>query len=134
MASPSICLSERVGFYGNSIGGTGPFLGLTETVFQNVFESLDRETGAVRYRKDIREAQIGDWLSVCPSTAGGHNWPSTSFHPESKLLIAPLSQSCMEIAGQDITIEAGRGGSGAVRMWMSMPGKEDLFGKWLPMT
>ena len=107
----------------------GSFLGLTETVFQNVFESLDRETGAVRYRKDIREAQIGDWLSVCPSTAGGHNWPSTSFHPESKLLIAPLSQSCMEIAGQDITIEAGRGGSGAVRMWMSMPGKEDLFGK-----
>ena len=61
----------------------GSFLGLTETVFQNVFESLDRETGAVRYRKDIREAQIGDWLSVCPSTAGGHNWPSTSFHPES---------------------------------------------------
>ena len=107
----------------------GSFLGLTETVFQNVFESLDRETGAVRYRKDIREARIGDWLSVCPSTAGGHNWPSTAFHPGSKLLIAPLSQSCMEIAGQDITIEAGRGGSGAVRMWMSMPGKEDLFGK-----
>ena len=107
----------------------GAFLGLTETVFQNVFESLDRETGAVRYRKDIREARIGDWLSVCPSTAGGHNWPSTAFHPGSNLLIAPLSQSCMEIAGQDITIEAGRGGSGAVRMWMSMPGKEDLFGK-----
>ncbi len=107
----------------------GSFLSLTETVFQNVFESLDRETGAVRYRKDIREAQIGDWLSVCPSTAGGHNWPSTAFHPESELLIAPLSQSCMEIAGQDITIEAGRGGSGAVRMWMSMPGKEGLFGK-----
>ena len=107
----------------------GSFLGLTETVFQNVFESLDRETGAVRYRKDIREARIGDWLSVCPSTAGGHNWPSTAFHPGSNLLIAPLSQSCMEIAGQDITIEAGRGGSGAVRMWMSMPGKEDLFGK-----
>ena len=107
----------------------GSFLGLTETVFQNVFESLDHETGAVRYRKDIREARIGDWLSVCPSTAGGHNWPSTAFHPGSNLLIAPLSQSCMEIAGQDITIEAGRGGSGAVRMWMSMPGKEDLFGK-----
>ena len=107
----------------------GSFLGLTETVFQNVFAGLDRETGAVRYREDIQEARVGDWLSVCPSTAGGHNWPSTAFYPESRLLIAPLSQSCMEIVGREATMEPGRGGTGALRMWKPMPGKEGLFGK-----
>ena len=107
----------------------GTFLGLTETVFQNVFAGLDRETGAIRYRKDIQEAQVGDWLSVCPSTAGGHNWPSTAFYPESGLLVAPLSQSCMEMSARPTTLEVGRGGTAAVRMWMPMPGKEGLFGK-----
>ena len=107
----------------------GTFLGLTETVFQNVFSDVDQETGAVQYRQDIREARVGDWLSVCPSTAGGHNWPSTAFYPESRLLIAPLSQSCMEMVGRETTLEVGRGGTGAVRMWKPMPGKEGRFGK-----
>ena len=107
----------------------GTFLGLTETVYQNVFAGLDRETGAIRYREDIQNAQVGDWLSVCPSTAGGHNWPSTAFYPQSALLVAPLSQSCMEMSGRPTTLEAGRGGTGAARMWMPMPGKEGLFGK-----
>lgn len=107
----------------------GSFLGLTETVFQNIFAGLDRETGAVRYREDIQSAQVGDWLSVCPSTAGGHNWPSTAFYPQSRLLIAPLSQSCMEMSGRAVTIEPGGGAVGGDRMWMPMPGKEGLFGK-----
>src|SRR5690606_29533340 len=56
---------------------TGEYRGLTETLHQNIYESIDRETGAVLYRQDIREAKVGDWVSVCPSTAGGHNWPAT---------------------------------------------------------
>ena len=107
----------------------GTFLGLTETVYQNVFAGLDRETGAIRYREDIQNAQLGEWLSVCPSTAGGHNWPSTAFYPQSALLVAPLSQSCMEMSARPTTLEVGRGGTSAVRMWMPMPGKEGRFGK-----
>ncbi len=107
----------------------GSFLGLRETVHQNVFEHVDSETGAVRYREDIRNARVGDWLSVCPSTAGGHNWPATAYDPARRLLVAPLSQSCMEIVGQEIALEAGRGGTGATRMWKPMPGKEGRFGK-----
>ena len=40
----------------------------TETIFQNVFDNIDPETGAVTYRSDIADAGIGDWVSVCPST------------------------------------------------------------------
>jgi len=72
---------------------SGEFLALKETVYQNVFELVDHETGEVRYREDIRNAEVGQWLSVCPSTAGGHNWQSTAYHPQTQQLIIPLSQS-----------------------------------------
>ncbi|MEE2669809.1 MAG: PQQ-binding-like beta-propeller repeat protein [Gemmatimonadota bacterium] len=107
----------------------GSFLGLTETVYQNVFARVDRETGEVQYREDIQEARIGDWMSVCPSTAGGHNWPSTAYHPGTRLLLAPLSQSCMEMSGRAVILDPGEGGTGGDRMWFPMPGKEGFFGK-----
>ena len=45
---------------------TGKFLGYKETVFQNVFESIDPKTGAPTYRADILEQQIGQWVAVVP--------------------------------------------------------------------
>jgi len=107
---------------------TGEFLGHLETVHQNLL-SIDPETGAVEYREDIRNAQVGQWLSVCPSTAGGHNWQSTSYSPDARLLIAPLSQSCMEMVGREVAIEPGGGGTGGDRAWMEMPGTGGNYGK-----
>ena len=106
----------------------GTFLGLTETVFQNILE-VDTETGAVSYRADIADAKVGEWVSVCPSTAGGHNWPAAGYHPETRLLVIPLSQSCMEIAGRTTVLEVGSGGTQADRAWMEMPGTGGRFGK-----
>lgn len=108
---------------------TGAFQGLTQTVFQNVFSEVNLETGQVRYREDIRNMQIGEWLSVCPSTAGGHNWQSSSYHPPSQQLIIPLSQSCMEMSPREVTLERGSGGNQADRRWMEMPNTEGRFGK-----
>lgn len=108
---------------------TGEFQGLEETVYQDVFSEVNRETGQVRYREDIRNMQIGDWLSVCPSTAGGHNWQSTAYHPSTQQLIIPLSQSCMEMSPREATFEIGSGGNLGDRRWKNMPGKEGKFGK-----
>jgi len=108
---------------------TGQFLGLKETVFQNVFGDVNIETGELRYREDIRNMQIGDWLSVCPSTAGGHNWQSSAYHPPTQQLVIPLSQSCMEMSPLAATFEVGGGGSQGNRMWQEMPGTEGRFGK-----
>ena len=106
----------------------GAFLSLTETVYQNILD-VDYETGAVKYRDDIANAKVGEWLSVCPSTAGGHNWPASGYHPESGLLVTPLSQSCMEIAGRETVLEPGSGGNQGDRAWMEMPGTDGNFGK-----
>ncbi|MDX1568660.1 MAG: PQQ-binding-like beta-propeller repeat protein, partial [Longimicrobiales bacterium] len=72
---------------------------------------------------------IGDWVSVCPSTAGGHNWQATSYSPDVRLMFIPLSQSCMEMSGREIALEEGRGGVGADRAWKEMPGTDGNLGK-----
>ena len=108
---------------------TGEFLGFKETVFQNVFDHIDPETGTVTYREDIANAGIGDWVSVCPSTAGGHDWQAMGYSPESQNLIIPLSQSCLEISGREVAFEIGSGGSSAARKWFEMPGTSGNLGK-----
>ena len=108
---------------------SGEFQGLRETTYQNVFSDINLETGEVRYREDIRNMQVGEWLSVCPSTAGGHNWQSTGYHPPSRNLIIPLSQSCMEMSPREIEFKIGSGGNQGDRQWMPMPNTEERFGK-----
>ncbi|MQA91579.1 MAG: PQQ-binding-like beta-propeller repeat protein [Gemmatimonas sp.] len=103
----------------------GRFLGVAETVFQNVV-TIDYETGAVQYRDDIQNAEVGDWLSVCPSTAGGKNWHSSGYHPDSGLLILPLAQTCMEISGREVERALGSGGTAADRMFYMSPEADSI--------
>jgi alcohol dehydrogenase (cytochrome c) len=108
---------------------TGRFLGYTQTVFQNVFDRIDRETGTPTYRRDIVEQRIGQWVQACPSTEGGHNWQAMSYDPGAGLLIIPLSQSCMEISGRQVEFKEGSGGSAGDRRFSEMPGTDGKVGK-----
>ena len=108
---------------------TGEFFGYKETVYQNVFDDIDPNTGEVTYRQDIQDADIGDWVQVCPSTAGGHNWPAMGFSPEANALVIPLSQSCLGISGREMELERGSGGTGANRTFHEMPGTNGNLGK-----
>jgi len=108
---------------------SGQFLGYKETVFQNVFDSIDPKTGTPTYRADIIEQETEKWVQSCPSTEGGHNWQAMSYHPGTALLIIPLSQSCMEMSGRKIEFKDGSGGTGADRRFFEMPGSEGHVGK-----
>ena len=108
---------------------TGKYLGHKETVFQNVFDRIDPETGRPQYRIDIVEQETNQWIQGCPSTEGGHNWQAMSYHPGAGQLIIPLSQSCLEIRGRIVQFEAGSGGSAADRRWYEMPGTDGNLGK-----
>jgi alcohol dehydrogenase (cytochrome c) len=109
---------------------TGSYIDHVETVFQNVWASFDPENGRPRYRDDILNHQIGEWIDGCPSTAGGHNWPATSFHRPSRQLVIPLSQSCISIRAQEIEqVEGGGSGGGADRRFYEMPGTNGNVGK-----
>jgi alcohol dehydrogenase (cytochrome c) len=78
---------------------TGKYLAHTQTVFQNVFTSIDAKTGKPTYRNDIIDQKVDQWLSSCPGPEGGHNWQSASYHQPSDALIIPLSQSCVFMLG-----------------------------------
>ena len=108
---------------------TGRFLGLKETLFQDVFESIDRETGELTYRADIREADVGDALSACPGLYGGHNWQATAYYPETHTLVIPLHQMCMTLTGRPVEmIEGGGGEAGQVEI-LEMPGTGGKIGR-----
>ncbi len=108
---------------------TGEFLGYTETVFQNAFSSIDPETGAIMYRDDVINAQVGEWIPACPSSAGGKDWHSMSYHPPSGLMIAPLSQTCLENQAREVELVEGTGGGASARVFFEMPGSDGNNGK-----
>ena len=108
---------------------SGEFISHLETVFQNAFTNIDPVTGAVTYRDDIANAQIDQWISVCPSTAGGKDWHSMTYHEPTATLIMPLSQSCLEISAREVPLVEGAGGTAANRRWFEMPGSDGNLGK-----
>jgi alcohol dehydrogenase (cytochrome c) len=108
---------------------TGKFVAHKETVFQNVFDRIDPQTGEVHYRNDIVEQKKQEWVQSCPSTEGGHNWQAMSYHPGTNQLIIPLSQSCMEMSGRNVDPKEGSGGTAADRRFFEMPGSNGNVGK-----
>jgi alcohol dehydrogenase (cytochrome c) len=108
---------------------TGQFLGYKEMVYQNVWDRIDPKTGVPSYRPDILEMQIGKPIFICPSTAGGKNWQAMTYYQPGGLLIAPLSQSCMDFTARDVALTEGGGGSGADRVFKHSPNSKEQTGK-----
>ncbi len=108
---------------------TGKFIDYKETVFQNVYDSVDKQTGEVHYRSEVIEQRPEEWVASCPSTEGGHNWQAMSYYPPAATLIIPLSQSCMEMYGRKTEPKEGSGGTSANRRFFEMPGTNGKVGK-----
>ena len=108
---------------------TGAFVDLRETVHQDVFESIDRTTGEVTYREDIRDLDIGERVFACPSLLGGHNWQASAYHPGAGALVIPLHQACMHLTGREVEFIEGGGGSAGRYELLEMPGSGGNVGK-----
>ena len=109
----------------------GSFRDVRETVFQNVFTSVDRSTGRVTYRLDIINAQVGQPILSCPAYYGGHNWPASAYSPETGALIVPLNQNhCSEMAAREIELVEGAGsGTGSDVRFFEREGRNGTFGR-----
>ena len=108
---------------------SGEYVSHVETIFQNVWQSIDRESGVPRYRADIAQAKVGEWVLGCPSTEGGHNWHATSYYPPAQMLVIPLAQSCIEMSGKLVEFKEGSGGTAGDRKFFEMPGTDGNVGK-----
>ena len=109
---------------------TGAFVDLAEMLPQNIFESIDLETGRVSYRQDIRDAGVDDPVDACPSLYGGHNWQASAYSPETGVLIYPLHQVCMTLTGRHVELVEGGGGLGVSAIELhEMPGTNGMLGR-----
>jgi len=108
---------------------TGKYLGSKQMVNQTVWAEINPKTGEPRYRADILEMQLNKPINVCPSTEGGKNWQGMSYNQPTGLIIAPLSQSCMEFTAREVDFSGNGGGSGGDRKFLRMPGTKGNIGK-----
>ncbi|TAL04755.1 MAG: alcohol dehydrogenase [Rhodospirillaceae bacterium] len=74
---------------------TGRYLFSYDFGIQNLVKSIDPKTG----EKDVFPEK---WpvahvpQTVCPTSAGGRNWPSTAYDPVSHTIYVPMIESCMQ--------------------------------------
>ena len=108
---------------------TGKYLGLKQTVFQNVFSKVDEKTGKVTYRDDIIGQKTNQYYASCPGPEGGHDWPATSYNQPTDLLIIPESQSCVMMMGRDVDKKIGGGGTAGSQLFYFMPGTNQNMGR-----
>ena len=108
---------------------TGKYLGSKEMVHQSVWASINPQTGEPKYRTDLLEMQLNKPVNVCPSTEGGKNWQAMSYNQPTGLLIAPLSQSCMDFTAREVDFSGTGGGNGGDRKFVPMPGSNGNMGK-----
>ena len=96
---------------------TGKFIAAKQTVFQNIWKSIDPRTGV---RNTARTSSTRRWTSGCrpaPGPEGGHDWQATSYHQPSDTLIIPLSQSCVFMLGN------------GAQTYFEMPGTDGNMGR-----
>ena len=81
-------------------------------VYQDVFTSLDPQTGRPEYDME-RKPAIGKQAAFCPSLHGGKNWPPAAYNPETRLLYIPANDNlCTSMMGEAAEYIPGRGFTG----------------------
>jgi PQQ-dependent dehydrogenase (methanol/ethanol family) len=79
---------------------TGEFLWATPTVRQNVVQKIDGATGEVTMNPATVFTGPDQALDVCPSFAGGKNWPEGAYSPKTNLMYMPLQNICSVVTSE----------------------------------
>lgn len=76
-------------------------------VYQNVFKSIDPETGRPSYYED-KTPGTGKKVTFCPSLWGGKDWPLDAYNPKTGLFYIPAHENlCTEMGGVPVDYKAG---------------------------
>jgi len=107
----------------------GKFLDARQTVFQNVYDGINKKTGELSFRPDVLKQKTNTWISACPSAAGGHDWPPTSYDQKHDLMLIPLDQSCNLMLGHDVAQHTGVVNPEGEERVFFMPGTDGNMGR-----
>jgi alcohol dehydrogenase (cytochrome c) len=84
------------------------FVSATPYVKQNVFKSIDPQTGRPEYHAN-RVPGTGKRAEFCPSLWGGKDWPFAGYNPKNKLLYIPANDNhCGYMEGKVQPFVAGK--------------------------
>ncbi len=115
---------------------TGKFLDYRETVYQDAYLSIDKQTGKVTYRPDVINAKAGEFLSYCPGALGGKNWQASAYSPQTGALYVPLLQFCGGFMPAPANLTFGTSNNGVMgdrsdpRIRREAPGSDGKPGKF----
>lgn len=70
-------------------------------VYQDVFTSIDPQTGRPEYDPD-KTPGTGKPATYCPSLSGGNNWPPAAYSPQTGFLYIPANENlCTTLEGEE---------------------------------
>ncbi|HKK36353.1 MAG TPA: PQQ-dependent dehydrogenase, methanol/ethanol family [Paracoccaceae bacterium] len=79
--------------------GAIDFVAADKFVRQDVFESIDPETGRPTY-DEAKTPGTGKTVTFCPSLWGGKDWPPEAYNPDTGLFYVPAHENlCSELGG-----------------------------------
>jgi len=92
------------------------FIDAEPYVYQNVFTSLDPETGRPEYNLDHKPG-LGKLAQYCPSLSGGKNWVPAAYSPQTGLFYIPANDNyCSAWAGTEAEYRPGQNFTGITGM------------------
>src|SRR6266446_9908458 len=108
-------------------GGKISFVEGKSFVHQNVFKSLDPETGKPEVDPD-RKPGTGKMADFCPSLWGGKNWPPIAFNPKTRMIYIPANENLCgtSIGEEEVPYIPGRGYTGARSTTYMVPGADHV--------
>jgi alcohol dehydrogenase (cytochrome c) len=113
----------------STTGGRIRFIEGKPYVYQNVFRSIDPETG--RPNVDLaHKPGTGKAADYCPNAHGGKNWPPIAYSPKTRMIYVPANNNiCGSTEGREVEYVAGKGYTGVrMRPGSIVPGA-DHFGE-----
>jgi alcohol dehydrogenase (cytochrome c) len=95
-------------------------------VYQDVFTSIDPETGRPTY-DESRKPATGEVTPFCPSLWGGKDWPPAAYSPRTGLVYSPANNNhCGAIEGVEVTYRPGSSFTGASSQLTLRPGADHI--------
>jgi alcohol dehydrogenase (cytochrome c) len=74
---------------------SGEFLWAKETVAQNIVANID-DKGLVTVNEDVVMKDVNKTYDVCPTYAGGRDWPPSAYNPNTKVQFFPIWNLCID--------------------------------------
>ena len=99
---------------------TGEYLFSIDAGIQNIITAIDPETGEKNYDPEKIPDPERD-IVICPSLFGARSWPPASYSPDTRLVYAPLTESCIGMGKEGFQLLTSGVGLSAA----SHPGTED---------